>query len=339
MMDPSQFKDYYKILGVSPAAEQGEIKKIFRKLAQKYHPDVNKDPGSETHFKEISAAYDILGDEEKRREYDTLYRYMQNPGARTRPHPGSGGASNQGFNFAFGGSGMTPDIEEIFNRFFGQPAGPNPFAQSRSGGFPFFGNTNTSGSGGHRCSSRSPHTQEATRPPKPDTQVEITLEEAFQGCKRSLEYHTPQGVKHIVVTLPAGITDGQTIRIGGGPKKLDQERFIKVTIAPHRWFRLKERDCELDLPLSPWEAALGCQLTVPTLGGQVRLRIPAGSQSGQRLSLKGKGLPGTPPGNQTVLIHIVTPEANTPEEIEAYQRFAKEFAFNPRPGQWGQNPP
>ncbi|MBF0434048.1 MAG: DnaJ domain-containing protein [Magnetococcales bacterium] len=332
-MDPSQFKDYYKILGVPPSAGQGEIKKIFRKLAREYHPDINKNPDSEVRFKEISAAYDILGDEEKRREYDTLYQYMQNPGSRSRPQGKAGGASGQGFSFDFS-AGSSPDIEEIFNRFFGQTAGNNPFARSRSGGFPFFGNPNFSGSTGHRCGSQAGHNPEP-RPAKPDAQVEISLEEAFQGCKRSLEWRTPQGVKQIVVTLPAGITDGQTIRIGGGPNKQEPERLITVKISPHRWFRLNERDCELDLPLTPWEAALGCQLTVPTLGGQVRLRIPPGSQSGQRLSLKGKGLPGNPPGNQTVLLRIVTPGANTAHEIEAYQRFAKEFTFNPRPEQWG----
>ncbi|MBF8273823.1 MAG: DnaJ C protein [Magnetococcales bacterium] len=328
MMDPSQFKDYYQSLGVKPTADQGEIKKTFRRLAREYHPDVNKAPGSEARFKDISAAYDVLGDEKKRQEYDTLYRYMQNGGG-SRSHAGSrpGGPTSRGFGFEFGNANMSPDIEDIFNRFFGAQGSQSPFSRARPGGSPFSGGH---GSCASECHSRANPTPQKS---KPEAQVEITLEEAFSGCKRSFDLHSPQGVKQIVVTIPAGITDGQSLRIGGGSRGKDMltgERLISVKIAPHRWFRLLNRDVELDLPLSPWEAALGCQVTVPTLAGQVRLRIPAGSQSGQRLSLRGKGLPGSPPGNQTVLLRILTPEAVSPAQIEAYQRFSQEFSFDPR---------
>ncbi len=336
MMDPSQFKDYYKTLGVSPTADQGEIKKTFRRLAREYHPDVNKAPESERRFKDISAAYDILGDEEKRREYDTLYRYMQSGGSQSSGRARGGSDGGQGFNFEFGTGGMSPDIEEIFNRFFGAQGGQNPFSRSRSGGFPFVGgqsfgqNEGCASSRGSRCG------QSATAQPRqPETRVEITLEEAFHGCKRTFELHTPQGTKQIMVTIPPGVTEGQTIRIGGGAKGNDMlagERLLSVAISPHRWFRLQGRDVELDLPISPWEAALGAQITVPTLSGQVRLRIPPGSQSGNRLALRGKGLPGSTPGNQTVILRIVIPEAVSPAQIEAYQRLALECPFDPRHG-------
>lgn len=338
MMDPSQFKDYYKILGVAPSAESGEIKKTFRRLAREYHPDVNKAPGSESRFKEISAAYDVLGDENKRQEYDTLYRYMQNGGPQSHTGRTTGSRSARqpdgGFNFEFGNSGFSGDMEDIFNRFFGAQNGQNPFSRSRSGGFAF--------SGGHGCGggdapfNSSSHCQTAhKKPPPPKTRMDISLEDAFQGCKRPMEVRLGQETKRIVVTIPPGITNGQTIRIGGGTKGSDtlpNEFLIEVNIVPHRLFRLQQRDVELELPISPWEAALGCQITVPTLGGSVRMRIPANSQSGHKLSLRGKGLPGSPAGNQTVVLRIVTPEATSPAHTEAYQQFSQKFSFNPREG-------
>ncbi|MBF0133458.1 MAG: J domain-containing protein [Magnetococcales bacterium] len=330
MMDPSQFKDYYKVLGVAPTADQGEIKKTFRKLARQFHPDINKEPGSEARFKDISSAYDILGDESKRQEYDILYHHMQSGGGRSHPGVRPGGSSGQGFSFEFGTDGTSPNIEDIFNRLFGaQGSSQNPFSRARSGGFPFPGGQGADGQEGRLRGNNQRKGREKT----PEIQMDVTMEEAFQGCKRPLDVQTPQGVKQILVTLPAGIVDGQTIRIGGGSKGSDMlagERLIKVKIVAHRLFRLTVRDVELDLPLSPWEAALGCQVTVPTLGGQVRMRIPANSQSGNRLLLRGKGLPGSPPGNQTVIVRIHTPEAVSPAQIEAYERFAQAFSFDPR---------
>ncbi|MBF0109466.1 MAG: DnaJ domain-containing protein [Magnetococcales bacterium] len=334
MMDPTQFKDYYKILGLSPNADQGEIKKTFRRLAREFHPDVNKAPESERRFKDISAAYDILGDAEKRREYDTLYQYMQNGGPRSRPGARPETRGQQGFVFEFDPSGTSPEIEEIFNRFFGQKGMNNPFSRARSGGFPFFGG-GLDGDASCSRSQRSGPSSCSSRSRKPETRLEITLEEAYQGCKRSIDLHTPQGNRQILVTVPPGMLDGQTLRIGGGGRGSDfpqGEVLLAISILPHRWFRLSGRDVELDLPLSPWEAALGCQVTVPTLGGQVRMRIPENSQSGKRLALRGKGLPGSPPGDQTVVLKMVIPEARSPEQIEAYQRFSREFSFDPRQG-------
>ncbi len=329
-MDPSQFKDYYKALGVAPTADQGEIKKKFRRLAREFHPDINKAPGSESRFKDISAAYDILGDESKRQEYDMLYHHMQSGGGR--PHPG-GRPGGPGFSFEFGNGGASPNIEDIFNRLFGaQGSSQNPFSRARTGGFPFPGGQGADGLEGRLRGNPMGNNRQA-REKTPEIQMDVTMEEAFQGCKRPLDVHTHQGVKQILVTLPAGIVDGQIIRIGGGSKGSDTlagERLIKVKIVAHRLFRLTGRDVELDLPLSPWEAALGCQVTVPTLGGQVLMRIPADSQSGNRLMLRGKGLPGSPPGNQTVVLHIHTPVAASPAQIEAYERFAQAFSFDPR---------
>ncbi|MBF0444752.1 MAG: DnaJ domain-containing protein [Magnetococcales bacterium] len=312
------FKDFYKVIGLEQSATQDEIKKKFRKLAQQHHPDVNKSPGSEARFKEISEAYDVLGDAKKRSEYDKLYGYWKNGGSFSG-QPGNGGNSHSHFSQ----TDMPFDIDEIFNNLFGNEAGG-------SQGGSWFSNFSRNGRPGP-----SGFPNSFNQAPTPTHTVEITLEEAFHGCKRHFDLQSSNGNKSIKVNIPAGVKEGQKIRLGAKPGNGSSgigELFLKVKIKPHRHFRIEERDLYLDLPLAPWEAALGATITVPTLGGQVKLTIPEGSQTGKKLVLKGRGLPGTPPGNQYVVLNIVLPQAKNEANREYYRQMQREMPFNPRSG-------
>ncbi len=321
----SEFKDFYKALGVEQSASQEEIKKVFRNLARKHHPDVNKAPGSEARFKEISEAYDVLSDPKKRSDYDQLYTYWKK-GGRFQGRPGQGGATSHQFrqgNFSF-------DVDEIFRDLFGErhggPGGMGGFSSFSSfgGGFPGFGSHGAQR--GHSCSTAQ------RKKPEPQT-VNISLEEAFSGCKRQFSVSSNgQQNREIRVSIPAGVTEGQTIRLGGKNGGSMGELSFKVHILPHKLFRLEKRDIHLELPITPWEAALGAKVVVPTLGGNVHLTIPANSQSGNKMALKGRGLPGKSPGTQYVVLKVLVPEATNPEHKSLYEKMAVEMAFDPRSG-------
>ncbi len=322
---PPEFKDYYKVLGLDSSAGQDEIKRAFRKLARAHHPDVNKGPDSEARFKEISAAYEILGDTKKRAEYDQLYTYWKQ-GGRFSGRQGRGGGSG------FGPGGASIDLEELFNSLFGdrQDSGAGQSAWfggfSGAGGFPGAGFPGGGPSGfGQPCS----------RPAPTPRDVELSLEEAFSGCKRLFDVQSADGGnKRIQVTIPAGVTEGQTIQLGAKPGNGSAMGALqlKVRLLPHRHFRVEGRDIHLDLPIAPWEAALGATVEAPTLGGTVRLKVPPGSQSGGKLALKGRGLPGNPPGNQYVTLHIVLPTPATESHRTFYEKMQREMPFDPRAG-------
>jgi curved DNA-binding protein len=312
----SEFKDFYKPLGLEQSASQDEIKKVFRKLARKYHPDVNKSPGSEAKFKEISEAYDVLSDPKKRADYDQLYGYWKN-GGNFQGNPGNGGASSFHFkqgNFSF-------DVDEIFKDLFGE-------RQGGPGGMGGFGSFNS-----HHSGSASPFSNMRSHKPEPQT-VNISLEEAFSGCKRQFEVNEHgQQNRQIRVTIPAGVKEGQIIRLGAKPGNKPNsmsELSFKVHVQPHKKFRLEGHDVYLELPVTPWEAALGATITVPTLGGSVHLKIPANSQSGKKMALKGRGLPGQPPGTQYVVVKVVIPIPTSDTQKALYKKMATEMAFNPR---------
>ncbi|MBF0357787.1 MAG: DnaJ domain-containing protein [Magnetococcales bacterium] len=312
-----EFKDFYKAIGLEQSATQDDIKKKFRKLAQQHHPDVNKSPGSEARFKEISEAYDVLGDPKKRSEYDQLYGYWKRGGSFSG-QPGHGGSSRTHFSQ----TDMPFDLDEIFNNLFGNETGGNP-----SGAW--FSNFSRNGGPGPSGFSHSFNQTPTTHT------VEISLEEAFIGCKRHFDMHGPTGNRSIKVTIPAGVKEGQKIRLGAKPGNSSSgagELLLKIKIKPHRHFRVEGRDIYLDLPLTPWEAALGAAITVPTLGGQVKLTIPEGSQSGKKMVLKGRGLPGTPSGNQYVVLNVVLPQVKNESNREYYKQMQKEMPFNPRSG-------
>jgi curved DNA-binding protein len=303
-----EYKDYYKIMGVGRDAPADDIKRAYRKLARKYHPDVSKEPDAEERFKELGEAYEVLRDPEKRAAYDSLG--TRRPGEEFRPPPG--------WEFDYGGG-----------------AGPGPGSGAHSDFFEnLFGGL---GGRGGRGAFRSRGFDTAA-------EVELTLEEAFRGTERRLSVQRvgadEQGrprpfTQQLNVRIPAGATEGQQIRVaaqgqagtGGAPPG---DLFLQVRLLPHRWFKVEGRDVWLDLPITPSEAALGETVRVPTLGGRVDLKLPKGSQTDRQLRLKGRGLPGNPPGDQFVVLKIVAPAAATPEDEALYRRMAAQMPLNPR---------
>jgi len=304
-----EYKDYYKILGVSRDASQDDIKRAFRKLARKYHPDVSKEPNAEARFKEVNEANEVLRDPEKRAAYDALGSGWQ-AGQEFRPPPGEG-FRYQEFRF-------NPEDAAQFSDFFSSLFGGGGFSS--------------------RGEPRPRRGQDQT------ARLRIRLEDAFRGATRQLQLDVPEidadgrVVSHprtLNVRIPPGVTQGQQIRLAGqgapglkgGPAG---DLFLEIDFEPHPFLHPEGKSIHLHLPVAPWEAALGATVPVPTLGGAVSLKIPPGTQSGRRLRLKGRGLPGDPPGDAYVQIEIVAPPANTEEAKEAYRRIAEVCAFNPR---------
>lgn len=293
-----EFKDYYDILGVKPDASEAEIKAAYRKLARQYHPDKNKDAGAEEKFKAINEANEVLRDKEKRRAYDQVRAGGYRGGEQFRPPPGFG----QGFDFGDAGDG---DFSDFFESLFGR--------------------------GGHRGQPR------ARRGRDVQAQVQVDLQTAFDGGRTRVALHDGHGNERVLeVKIPAGIQPGQVIRLSGqgqagaagGP---NGDLLLEVAIRDDNRFKLDGRNVLHVLPIAPWEAALGATVPVPTLGGTVDLRIPAGSQSGRKLRLKGRGMPGPQPGDQLVELSIRTPPADDDKQRKAYEALHKQFAdYDPR---------
>jgi curved DNA-binding protein len=313
-----EFKDYYQTLGVPRTASATEIKAAYRKLARKYHPDVSKEPNAERRFKEVAEAYEVLKDPAKRSAYDQLgsnFRSGQDfrppPGWRTRARgrsAGSGGFSDF-FESLFGGGGR---------RGGGQTA--DPFEDMFAGG------------------------RRSTRGEDERAKVAVTLPEAFAGTQREITLHSPvraadgsirQQPRTLRVKIPPGVQAGKQIRLTGqgGPGMAGGPRgdlYLEVEFAPHPLFRAEGRDVLVDLPVAPWEAALGARLQAPTLGGWVDVNIPAGSQAGRKLRLKGRGLPGEPPGDHYLVLKIVNPPSGSGAARRLFERMREELAFDPR---------
>jgi len=300
-----EYKDYYQIMGVSRGASADEIKRAYRRLARKYHPDVSKEKDAEARFKEVGEAYEVLRDPEKRAAYDALG--TRKPGEEFRPPP------DWQFDYGADAEAAAGMHSDFFEQLFGG-LGRGRRGSFRSRGFDAAG------------------------------QVEVTLEEAFRGTERRLSLqrvavdergHAEPKVQQLTVRIPAGVVDGQRIRVpaqgepgmGGGPPG---DLFLDVRLLPHRWFRAEGRDIWLDLPVTPWEAALGETVRVPTLGGRVDLKLPKGSQTDRQLRLRGRGLPGNPPGDQLVVLKIMTPPAQTAADEALYREMAVKLATNPR---------
>jgi curved DNA-binding protein len=302
-----EFQDYYKTLGVKQGAGDDEIKAAYRKLARKYHPDKNKEAGAEDKFKAISEAYEVLHDKQKRAAYDNLragggYRAGDNfrppPGWQQQQAPG-------GFEFRdFGGEGG--GFSDFFESLFGGRA-----AGARAQRGPMRGNDVRAG-------------------------VEIDLRTAYAGGKQRLGLRDATGERTLEVNIPAGILPGQVIRLSGQGEAgyngaSSGDLLMEVQVRDDPQFKLHGRDVEVEVAVSPWEAALGAKVPVPTLGGNVELRIPAGSRSGRKLRLKGRGMPGKTPGDQIVTLAIQTPPADSDKAKAAYQAFEKAFGeFDPR---------
>lgn len=293
-----KFSDYYDTLGISENATTDEIKSAYRKLARKYHPDVSKEKDAEERFKAINEAHEVLKDDAKRKAYDQLKRSGFRAGDDFRPPPDFG----QGHDFAFGdndGGGFS----EFFESLFG-----------------------AAGARARRGPTRRGRDLEA--------RLTVSLETAHAGGMQRVTVSRREGPKVLDVRIPAGIANGQTIRLAGqgeaGPAG-SGDLLIGIEIAPHRWFELEGRDVVLKLPIAPWEAALGATVEVPTLTGRVSLRIPEGSQSGRRMRLREKGLPGPSPGDQYVVLELQTPPASKDTERRCYESMRDAFPdFRPR---------
>ena len=328
-----EFRDYYKVLGVERTASADQIRKAYRRLAHKYHPDVSKEPNAEARFKEMQEAYEVLKDPEKRAAYDQLGSQWK-AGEQFRPPP------DWGSGFEFSGDGRARQ-----GRSRGRGAGPRGFGAGEGGGL---GEQDFSEFFSSLFGGGSPFAAEGRRPGRDHhARIEIDLEEAFRGTTRMLELKRPElkpdGTlelrNHTVrVTIPPGVTAGQLIRLAGQGEPASGrgsagDLYLETHIRPHRLFQLDGRDVTLTLPVAPWEAALGASVTVPTLGGPVEVQIPPGSQSGQKLRLRGRGLPGKPAGDQFVQLKVVLPPGTSPEAKALYEEMRRKLNFDPRADQ------
>ncbi len=307
-----EFRDYYQTLGVAREAPADDVKKAYRKLARKYHPDVSKEPDAEKRMKEVNEAYEVLSDPEKRAAYDQLGKNYQ-PGQDFRPPPGW----DAGFEFSEHGRSGAEAAE--FSDFFAEIFGRMGRGPRRGGGAHAQGNDH-------------------------HARILLDLEDAFSGATRQITLRAPkldgQGrvtlEEHTLeVRIPKGIREGQVIRLAGqGEPGLGDGKpgdlLLEVQFKPHARLRTDGRDLLLTLPVAPWEAALGAVVRVEVPGGALDVRIPAGAQTGRQLRVRGKGLPADPPGDLLLDIRIVAPPATTPKAKELYETMAREMPFDPR---------
>ena len=335
-----KFKDYYQTLGVARDAPADDIKRAYRKLARKYHPDLSKEADAEARFKELGEANEVLKDPEKRAAYDQAGSQWerQRQSAGHAGQAGQGGRAEQDFEpppgwdagFEFSGrgdDGSDPqDHSDFFEALFGRAGRA---ARGASGG-------------ARRPSMRMPGQDHHAK-------VLIDLEDAYRGAQRSISLRMPaldaegHGVmqeRQLDVNIPKGIREGQHLRLAGqgGPGLGDGpagDLFLEIAFNPHPRFRVDGRDVYVDLPLAPWEAALGAAVSAATPDGDVELTIPPGSAAGRKLRLKGKGIPGTPAGDLYVVLAIALPGADGPKARAAYEAFAAAFDFNPRANRKG----
>ncbi|MDR3568039.1 MAG: J domain-containing protein [Syntrophobacteraceae bacterium] len=324
-----KYRDYYELLGVKRAASQAEIQRGYRKLARKYHPDVSKASNAEDKFKEINEAYEVLKDPEKRKMYDQLGSNWRS-GQEFRPPPGwqasdfgRGGGYQEEFHFDSAGGGFSDFFESLFG-------GAGGFRQARGGAGPGFGR------GAVHRQAGADH----------ETSIRISLEEAFHGGAKPILLQSrsvsPEGQlevseKRYDVKIPPGVLPNQKIRLtgqgaegaGGGPRG---HLYLKVEIEPHPVFTLSGRDIAMELPLAPWEAVLGAEVRVSALSGSIDLRIPPGTQGGQKLRLRGKGMPNPKgaAGDLYITIALKVPTNPSPEEQELYEQLKKSSSFDPR---------
>lgn len=291
----NEYKDYYKIMGLPRDASEKDIKLAYRRLARKYHPDLNKEADAEEKFKALGEAYDVLKDPKKRQEYD---QYDPNATFNQQPH-----SSSDAYEYTWGAQG--PDFQstqgfdsDLFESLFGRRAAREP-----QKGADLHGN------------------------------IHISLDEAYHGTVK--EIHLPNSQQTLRVKIPVGVKTGQKIRLTGkGEPSLSGQPagdlYITITIDKHPLYDVIDNDVYLTLPVTPWEVALGATIQVPTLGGKVDLKIPAGSQGGQKLRLKKRGLHAEIPGDQYILLKIIIPQPTTDADKALYETMAKTMPFNPR---------
>ena len=342
-MAATDFKDYYAILGVSKTADASEIKRSFRKLARKYHPDVNPDSQTaEAKFKEVSEAYEVLSDPDKRKKYDQFGQYWQQASRAGGGMP-RGGAPGGAAGFDFGAYGSFDDfINELLGRMgggFGGPAGgatgrsqsysyqQSPGAGFNTGGFGNgFGFDPRSAAGGGQSGGRSSLDQ--------DAELKLTLSEAFRGAQKRFSI----GGESVTVRIPAGVKDGSKIRLKGkgALNPQTQQRgdvYLKVSLASHKFFSFDGDNLTCEVPIAPDEAVLGAKVAVPTPDGSVTVNVPAGVKSGQSLRLRGKGWPnkkGSSRSDLLVKVVIVPPKDLSDQEKALYEKIRESRQQNPR---------
>jgi len=305
-----EFKDYYSALGVERDASEDDIRRAYRKLARKYHPDVSKESDAESRMRDINEAYDVLRDKEKRQAYDNLAAGVS-PGGGFQPPPGW----DEGFEFRRAASpGEEAQFSEFFSSLFGGRA-------RRAAGQEF------------RARGEDHHAA-----------IEIDLEDALKGATRDVTLRSmhmdDQGrpqmqSRTLSVRIPAGVREGQYIRLvgqgmpgyGGGDSG---DLYLEVRFKPHPRYRAEGRDLYMTLPVAPWEAALGASVNAPTPGGMVEVSVPAGSANGRKLRLRGRGIPGDPPGDFYLVLELALPPADTEAARAAYRKMQQDLPFNPR---------
>ena len=319
-----KFRDYYETLGVARGATEAEIKTAYRKLARKYHPDVNKEKDAEERFKEIGEAYSVLKDTEKRAAYDQMgSNWKQGQDFSPPPNWNAGFEFSEDPNAGFGGygGGYDGDQSEFFESLFGRAR--------------------------HRQSSRGGNPRQGMHFKGQDhhAKILIDLADAYNGAKRTISLHMPvqdaEGhvstqERKLDVNIPKGIKAGQNLRLSGqgGPGMGDGgagDLYLEIEFHPNPLYKVDGKDVYLDLPLAPWEAALGTNVNIPTpAGSTLELTIPPNSKSGRKMRLKGKGIPSKEPGDFYVVPNIVLPEAQSDAQKAAYQELEKVFDFKPR---------
>ena len=320
-----EFKDYYQLLGLARDASADDIKKSYRKLARKFHPDVSKEAQAEARFKEIREAYEVLKDPEKRAAYDRLGANWR-AGQDFQPPPDwNAGFESPGRGFDGRGPGQE-DYSDFFESLFRRG-----FAEA--------------GAGAGRAGPRAPHGGFQAHGEDHHARIQIDLEDAYHGAKRSLNLRMPQIDEQgrvlmrehtIEFSVPKGVRAGQHIRLAGqGGPAIGQGKagdlYLEVVFRPHPHYRVDQRDVYLDLPVAPWEAALGAQVEVPTPAGAVELTIPAGSAAGRKLRVRGRGIPGATPGDFYFVLQIVLPPADSEAARAAYAGLQSQFKdFRPR---------
>ena len=290
-----EYKDYYQVLGLTKAATQDDIKRVYRKLARKYHPDISKEANAEEQFKEVGEAYEVLKDPEKRAAYDQLGEDLK---AQRDFRPPPNGAA---------GTGQSAEFDDFLANLFGQ-----------------------------RGRSSTGRTQ-AMQGEDSHFKVSIDLEETYQGATRSLNLRAFQQERTLNVKIPKGVKQGQHIRLQGqGNPGINGgaagDLYLEIAFNPHPLYRVEELDVYLELPIAPWEAALGGSVPVPTPDGAVDMKIPAGSSSGRKLRLKGRGIPAHSPGDFYVTLKVVMPTTFSDKAKALYAELALEQPFNPRAG-------
>ena len=309
------YKDYYKIMGVKRDAKQEDVKRAYRKLARKYHPDVSKEKDAEEKFKEVGEAYEVLKDPEKRAAYDQLGANWQ-AGEDFQPPP------NWDAGFEFSGGGYTQADNAAFSDFF-----ETLFGQG-------FGSSHDSGAyTGYQARGEDHHAK-----------VLIDLEDSYQGAEREIALRTPtmdrdgrvlNKERKLSVKIPKGVKQGQKIRLvgqgspgmGGGESG---DLYLEIEFKPHAVYRVESKDVYLNLPVTPWEAALGASIKIPIPLGKLDLKIPPNSLGGRKLRLKGQGIPGASPGDIYVILQIILPFADSENAKKLYRQMEKELGFNPR---------